>query len=67
MRNPRMPVILYSDHRDEGVADIEAGLDLSAHVCLYKPLQMGEVDNALEEIYIKMLRRTLNNHSGFIG
>lgn len=60
-RNPRMPVILYSDHRDEGAADIEAGLELSAHVCLDKPLQIGEIDNALEEIYILMLRRTLIN------
>ena len=66
-RNPRMPVILYSDRTDEMEAEIEAGLELSAHVCLYKPLQMGEVDNALDEIYVKMLRKTLNKHSGFLG
>ena len=66
-RNPRMPVILYSDRREERAAEIEAGLELSSHVCLYKPVQMGEVDNALEEIYIKMLQSTLNNQSGFLG
>ena len=66
-RNPLMPVILYSDRSDEMAGDIDAGLELSAHVCLNKPLPMGEIDNALNEIYIKMLQRTLNIQNGFLG
>ena len=56
---PQLPVILVTGYREEMAPAIEAALEFSAYICLYKPLQIEELLQVLTQIYHQGLTRFL--------
>jgi len=48
--NPRVCAVMMTGYRQEVKALVEEALDSSAYTCLYKPLNMDEVLNVVDEI-----------------
>jgi len=63
-RHPHPPVILVTGYREEMAPEIETALELGAHVCLYKPLQIDELSRTLTEIHHRELGRMLGRPVG---
>jgi len=59
--HPHLPVILVTGYRDEMGEAIEAALKISAYTCLYKPLQIEELLQRLNEIHNRELAKTLGH------
>jgi len=58
-RYPRLPVIIVTGYRQEMVSAIAAALEIEAHTCLYKPLQIEELLQVLTEVRHQELGRIL--------
>lgn len=56
---PHMPVILVTGYREEMAESIEKALSITAHTCLYKPLQIEELIETMTEVYHQELGRVL--------
>lgn len=60
-QHPHVPVILVSGYGEEMADAIQASLKLGAYTCLYKPLQVEELLQALSDLHDQELRRILGN------
>ncbi len=60
-QHPHLPVILVTGYRDEMGEAIEAALKISAYTCLYKPLQIEELLQFLNEIHHRGLAKALGH------
>ncbi len=58
-KHPHMPVILVTGYREEMAESIEKALSITAHTCLYKPLQIEELLETITEVYHQELGRAL--------
>ncbi len=58
-KHPLLPVILVTGYRQEMAQAIETALDLSAHTCLYKPLQIEELVQVITSLHHRDLGRIL--------
>jgi len=56
---PQLPVVLVTGYGKEMAPAIEAAMELSAYICLYKPLQIEELLQVLTQIYHQGLTRFL--------
>ena len=65
--HPHLPVILMTGYRQEMSSMIESALNLSAYTCLYKPLQIEGLLQALTEIHRKELGRILGQEVAKVG
>jgi len=54
-----MAVILVTGYREEMAESIEKALSISAHTCLYKPLQIEKLIETITEVYHQELGRVL--------
>ena len=63
-RYSRLPVILVTGCRQEMSAAIQAALEIGAYTCLYKPLQIDELLQALAELHKRDLSRILGRPMG---
>jgi two-component system response regulator HydG len=57
--HPDLPVLLISGYRDEMQSAILKALEINAHACLYKPLELDELLKTLTEIRLKSMRQKL--------
>jgi CheY-like chemotaxis protein len=53
---PNLPVILITGYREEMSAAIQSALNVDAFTCLYKPLEIPHLLQALSELQTKRLR-----------
>ncbi len=60
-QHPNLPVILVTGYRDEMGEAIKAALKISAYTCLYKPLQIEELLQFLNEIHHCGLAKALDH------
>jgi DNA-binding NtrC family response regulator len=60
-RYPKLPVLLVTAFGREMATAIEKALDINAYACLYKPLVMSELFNALAEIRSRQLKKALGH------
>ena len=58
-RYPTKPVVLVTGYRQEMGDSIEQGLAIGAYTCLYKPLEMDDLFQMIEDIRIKKLQNML--------
>jgi two-component system C4-dicarboxylate transport response regulator DctD len=58
-RNPSLPVLIVTGHREEMAASIEAALEINAHACLYKPLEIPRLLDMLAQIQRERLRNLI--------
>lgn len=56
---PGKPVVLVTGYRDEMANSIEKARKIGAYTCLYKPLEMDDLFQLIEEIKIKKLQNLL--------
>ena len=56
---PTKPVVLVTGYRQEVGNSIEKGLRIGTYTCLYKPLEMDDLFQAIEKIRIKKLQNLL--------
>jgi len=56
---PAKPVVLVTGYREEMASSIEKANKIGAYTCLYKPLEMDDLFQLLEEIRIKKLQNLL--------
>lgn len=56
---PTKPVVLVTGYRQEMGDSIEKGRSIGAYTCLYKPFEMDELFQAIEEIRVKKLQNLL--------
>lgn len=56
---PTKPVVLVTGYRQEMGASIEQGCSIGAYTCLYKPLEMDDLFQVIEDIRIKKLQNSL--------
>lgn len=54
---PQLPVILVTGYREEMAKAIEAALKINAYTCLYKPFEIEELLQLLNEIHRQKLSR----------
>jgi len=54
--NPTLPVLMVTGHRQEMSSSIEAALQINAHACLYKPLEIPKLLEMLSQLQTKRLR-----------
>jgi two-component system response regulator HydG len=57
--NPTLPVLLVTGHRQEMEPAIQAALEINAHACLYKPLEIPQLLQMLSKFQTKRLRGLL--------
>ncbi len=58
-RYPKLPVILVTGYREEMASAIEEALKMNAHTCLYKPLQIEELQSVLAELRRQQMAKLL--------
>lgn len=58
-KRPSIPVVLVTGHRQEMAASIEKGLSIGAYSCLYKPFEIGELVETIEEIRRNKFKKLL--------
>ena len=58
-RYPTKPVVLVTGYRREMGDSIEKGWTIGAYTCLYKPLEMDDLFQVIEDIRIKKLQNLL--------
>ena len=56
---PAKPVVLVTGYRKEMTDSIEKANKIGAYTCLYKPLEMDDLYQVIEEIRIKKLQNLL--------
>lgn len=56
---PTKPIVLVTDNRQEMGDSIEKGCGIGAYTCLYKPLEMDDLFQVIEDIRIKKLQNLL--------
>lgn len=56
---PGKPVVLVTGYRDEMANSIEKARKIGAYTCLYKPLEMDDLFQLIEEIRLKKLQNLL--------
>jgi len=56
---PTKPVVLVTGYRQEMGDSIEKGCSIGAYTCLYKPLEMDDLFQVIEEIRINKLQNKL--------
>ena len=56
---PTKPVVLVTGYRQEMGNSIEKGRTIGAYTCLYKPLEMDDLFQVIEDIRIKKLQNLL--------
>lgn len=56
---PAKPVVLVTGYRQEMGDSIEKGRSIGAFTCLYKPLEMDDLFQVIEDIRIKKLKNAL--------
>lgn len=56
---PTKPVVLVTGYREEMGNSIEQGCRIGAYTCLYKPLEMDDLFQVIEDIRIKKLQNSL--------
>jgi two-component system, NtrC family, response regulator HydG len=56
---PAKPVVLVTGYREEMANSIEKAHKIGAYTCLYKPLEMDDLFQLIEEIRIKKLQNLL--------
>lgn len=56
---PTKPIVLVTDNRQEMGDSIEKGRGIGAYTCLYKPLEMDDLFQVIEDIRIKKLQNLL--------
>jgi len=54
--NPSLPVLMVTGHRQEMAPAIEAALQINAHACLYKPLEIPKLLDMLASLQLERLR-----------
>ncbi len=54
--NPSLPVLLVTGHREEMAPAIEAALQIDAHACLYKPLEIPKLLEMLANLQRERVR-----------
>lgn len=54
--NPSLPVLMVTGHRQEMASSIEAALQINAHACLYKPLEIPKLLDMLAQLQRERLR-----------
>jgi DNA-binding NtrC family response regulator len=59
-RYPSMPVVLITGHRQEMAETVRAALEINAHACLYKPLEIPDLLEKLAQIQLQRLRGVWN-------
>jgi DNA-binding NtrC family response regulator len=59
VKYPTKPVVLVTGYREKMAHSIETGLKIGAYTCLYKPLEMDDLFQLIEEIRIKKLQNLL--------
>lgn len=55
------PVVLVTGYQNEMAAAIETALKLSAHICLYKPLEIDKLFGVIDEVHNLELSRIIND------
>lgn len=58
-KNPTLPVLMVTGHRQEMAPAIEAALQINAHACLYKPLEIPKLLQILADLQKVRLRGLL--------
>lgn len=58
-RYPGKPVVLVTGHKNEMSESIESAYAVGAYTCLYKPFEMDELLNVVEEIRLMKLQNAL--------
>jgi len=58
---PTKPVVLVTGYREEMASSIEKARRIGAYTCLYKPLEMDDLFQLIEEIRIKKLQNLLES------
>ena len=61
---PYLPVVLVTGYREEMSGAVEAALKIGAHTCLYKPFEIEELLQLLNEIRRQELARILGRSVG---
>jgi two-component system, NtrC family, response regulator HydG len=56
-----MPVVLVTGYRQEMAASIQAALEINAHTCLYKPLEIPTLLQTLAQLKLGQLRKMFNS------
>jgi DNA-binding NtrC family response regulator len=56
---PELPVLLITGYRQEMAAAIQRALDLNAYTCLYKPLAIPELLQAISDVRLNQLRKII--------
>lgn len=59
---PKLPIIIVTAHRAEVGDIINASLEVGAYTCLYKPLQIDEMFNTVNQIRFEELRHNLKSN-----
>ena len=59
---PKLPIVIVTAHRAEVGDIINASLEVGAYACLYKPLQIDEMFNAVNQIRFEELRHNLKSN-----
>jgi two-component system response regulator HydG len=59
-RYPSLPVLLVTGYRQEMADTVQAALEINAHACLYKPLEIPELLEILSRLQLKHLRGALS-------
>jgi len=59
VKYPTKPVVLMTAYREEMANSIEQARKIGAYACLYKPFEMDELFQLIEEIRIKKLQNLL--------
>jgi CheY-like chemotaxis protein len=54
--NPNLPVLMVTGHRQEMAPAIDAALQINAHACLYKPLEIPKLLQILADLQKERLR-----------
>ncbi|MBW8011073.1 MAG: response regulator [Chloroflexi bacterium] len=62
-KSPSQPVVLVTGYQNEMAASIETALKLSAHTCLYKPLEIDKLFGVINEIHNLELSRIISDES----
>jgi DNA-binding NtrC family response regulator len=57
--HPDLPVLLIAGYRQEMEPTIQKAIQIGAHACFYKPLELFELLDTLAEIQLKTLRKEL--------
>ncbi|MFZ5818593.1 MAG: response regulator [Chloroflexota bacterium] len=59
---PRLPVLLVTGYRQEMADAVQAALAISAHACLYKPLEIPKLLETLSGVQLSHLREAIHSN-----